>query len=61
MILAIDHCFKNADVNAILVDPLKSNVRAIRFYKKMAFQFVEVKRFEGRDCMVHRLAREDWS
>ena len=57
---AIDLCFANPDVNAILVDPLSKNKRAHKFYQKLGFKF-ETQRFFGEDdCTVHKLIREDY-
>jgi aminoglycoside 6'-N-acetyltransferase len=57
MRLAIDRCFENPDVFAVLIDPLASNVRAHRFYERLDFQFVERRRFGDDDCFVYRLER----
>jgi aminoglycoside 6'-N-acetyltransferase len=54
---AIDHCFSDPAVTAILIDPLASNTGAHRFYERFGFQFVEVRRFGLDDCFVYRLAR----
>ena len=55
---AINRCFANPEVTAILIDPLRSNVGAIRFYKRLGFEFVENRKFEDSDCAVYRLERE---
>ncbi len=60
MQLAFARCFSDALVTAILIDPLASNVDAIRFYERLGFQFVENRRFENSDCKVYRLTRLDW-
>jgi aminoglycoside 6'-N-acetyltransferase len=57
MKLAIDRCFADAAVTAILIDPLASNTRAHRFYERLGFQFVEPRRFGEDDCFVYRLNR----
>lgn len=54
---AIERCFANPQVTAILIDPLESNTGAIRFYERLGFEFVEKRNFEGSDCMVYRLER----
>ncbi len=54
---AIDHCFQNEQVESILIDPLVSNTKAIRFYERLGFQFVEEKKFEGSLCAVYRMNR----
>ncbi len=58
MQLAIEKCFKNKSVDGILVDPLKSNRKAQRFYQKIGFEFVEERKFDGTDCMVYELKRK---
>jgi aminoglycoside 6'-N-acetyltransferase len=57
MKLAIERCFANPLVTAILIDPLASNTRAHRFYERLGFQFVEPRRFGEDDCFVYRLNR----
>ncbi len=61
MKLAIDRCFSNASVIAILIDPLESNTGAIRFYERIGFQLVEKRRFDDSDCLVYVLNRADWT
>lgn len=62
MQLAINRCFTDPSVKAILIDPLASNVRAHRFYERLGFRFVEQKRLgeDESDCFVYVLSREDW-
>ncbi len=57
---ALSHCFASPEVVAVLVDPLASNVRAHRFYRRLGFRFVEKRRFDGDECHVYRLDRADW-
>jgi len=57
MRLAIDHCFGDPAVTAILIDPLARNVRARRFYRRLGFVEVGPRRFGADDCMVMRLDR----
>ncbi len=60
MRLALQRCFADEAVTAVLIDPLESNRRALAFYEKMGFRFVE-KRTLGQDqCLVYRLDRADW-
>jgi aminoglycoside 6'-N-acetyltransferase len=54
---AIAKCFAPADVTAIVIDPLASNVRAIRFYERLGFTPVERRLFGEDDCLVMRLER----
>ena len=57
---AIDFCFADPAVEAILIDPLADNTRAIRFYQRLGFKPVEERRFGDDLCLVHRLDRADW-
>lgn len=57
MKLAIERCFADPSVKAILIDPLASNVRAIKFYERFGFQFLEHRYFEEDYCYVMRLDR----
>jgi len=61
MKLAIERCFVNLRVNEILIDPLESNKRAIKFYRKLGFQFVEKRIFGKDNCEVYSLKRENWN
>jgi len=54
---AIARCFASRDVTAILIDPLASNARAIRFYERLGFRPVERRWFAEDDCLVMRLDR----
>lgn len=55
---AIRRCFAPPEVEAIIIDPLVSNVDAIRFYERLGFQFVERRRFGADLCHVMRLERK---
>ncbi|MFZ1105118.1 MAG: GNAT family N-acetyltransferase [Hyphomicrobiaceae bacterium] len=57
---AIDFCFAAPAVEAILIDPLASNTRAIRFYQRLGFRPGEERQFGDDLCLVHRLERADW-
>jgi aminoglycoside 6'-N-acetyltransferase len=57
MELAIERCFRNPDVNGILVDPLKANSKAHKFYERIGFQFVEERKFNEIACYVYELKR----
>jgi len=57
MQLAIERCFETAKVTGILIDPLKSNTRAHRFYERLGFTFVEERDFNGDECRVYELHR----
>jgi len=58
MRLAIEKCFSHPDVNSILIDPLKTNINAHRFYKRLGFEFVEERDFDGTACYVFELKRK---
>lgn len=60
MQLALQRCFADPFVTAVLVDPLANNTLAHRFYKRLGFQFVERKTFGLDECCVYRLNRENW-
>lgn len=58
MKLVIERCFSEPEVKAIIIDPLVSNKAAIRFYKRLGFEFVEYRTFGKDECMVMRLDRK---
>lgn len=60
MRLALDRCFADEVVSAVLLDPLASNTRAHRFYERLGFRAVERRMFGTDDCVVYRLHRDDW-
>ncbi|MEQ9488655.1 MAG: GNAT family N-acetyltransferase [Alphaproteobacteria bacterium] len=60
MRLACDRCFGNPAVQGIIIDPLVSNVRAIWFYERLGFRFVERRRIGSDDIHVMRLDRAVW-
>jgi aminoglycoside 6'-N-acetyltransferase len=60
MYLALDFCFADPAVNAVLIDPLASNTRAHRFYERLGFVCVDRRMFELDDCLVYRLDRAAW-
>jgi aminoglycoside 6'-N-acetyltransferase len=57
MRLALERCFADPRVTAVLIDPLAANTRAHRFYERLGFRFVERRRFGNDDCLVYRLDR----
>lgn len=61
MQLALQRCFANAHVTAVIIDPLESNVRARRFYERLGFHFVECRRFNNDECAVYMITREEWN
>ncbi len=60
MQMALQRCFADPAVTAIIIDPLASNTRAHRFYSRIGFQFVEQRQFGEDHCFVYRLDRPDW-
>ncbi len=58
MELAIERSFKDKSIDGILIDPLKSNNKAQRFYEKLGFEFIEEREFDGTPCMVYELKRK---
>lgn len=60
MRLALEECFADAEVDEVLIDPLESNERAIRFYKRLGFRFVEKRTFSGDKCEVYSIDRKTW-
>ncbi|MEM8771848.1 MAG: GNAT family N-acetyltransferase [Pseudomonadota bacterium] len=65
MALALARCFGSSRVTAVIIDPLASNRKAIRFYERLGFQHLG-NRFFGNDdndeneCAVMRLDRSAW-
>lgn len=57
MTQALERCFAHPKVEAIIIDPLASNTRAIKFYERLGFVPVERRRFGEDDCLVMRLDR----
>ncbi len=57
MQMAIDRCFKHAEVTAIIIDPLATNVQAHRFYERLGFRFVEERTFGEDLCWIYELQR----
>jgi aminoglycoside 6'-N-acetyltransferase len=60
MRLAVARCFAEPWVTAIVIDPLVSNQRAHRFYRRMGFRPIGRRKFGRDDCLVHELTRQDW-
>jgi len=60
MRLALDRCFADPRVTGIVIDPLASNERAHRFYRRMGFKAIGRRHFGPDDCLVHELTRGDW-
>lgn len=60
MQLSLARCFSNPEVHRVLIDPLASNVRAIKFYERIGFKFLEDRKFGDSDCKVYYFSREEW-
>ncbi len=52
MKLALEKCFEEDNVNAVLVDPLLENKKAHNFYIKNGFEFLRNQEFEDDECAV---------
>jgi len=57
---ALRRCFAASEVGEVWIDPLASNERAIRFYRRLGFEYVEDRWFDGDHCAVHRMTRDRW-
>jgi len=57
MTLALARCFAPPEIMAVLIDPLSTNTRAHRFYRRFGFRFVERHYFGKDDCFIFRLDR----
>ncbi len=58
---ALELCFADPAVTAVLIDPLASNTRAHKFYQRLGFVPVGRRLFNDEDdCLVHELTRETW-
>ena len=60
MRLALERCFRDPAVTAVLIDPLTSNIRAHSFYERLGFLVVGPRRFGDDDCLVYQLSRDAW-
>ena len=60
MQLALDFCFDDPSVHTVLIDPIKDNIRAHRFYQRCGFTPSGLRRFGNDLCLVHTLNRADW-
>lgn len=61
MTLAIERCFRDPAVTAIVIDPLESNARARKFYERIGFRIVGPRTFGEDACVVYELRRGDWA
>ncbi len=60
MQLALGFCFADESVHTVLIDPIKENIRAHRFYQRCGFKPVGLRKFGDDTCLVHQLTRADW-
>lgn len=60
MELALDRCFADPAVIAVVLDPLASNTDAHRFYRRLGFVAEGRRMFDRDDCLLHRLTRAAW-
>lgn len=61
MTQAINDCFAEPEITAIVIDPLNTNVAAHRFYQRLGFVVEGRRMFDEDDCLVHRLTRANWN
>lgn len=60
MHLALESCFADPAVTAVIIDPLESNVRARKFYERIGFEFIENRQLGDDYCAIYRLTRDVW-
>ena len=60
MQLALQRCFAATEVTAVWVDPLATNPRAHRFYRRFGFKQKECRQFGEDECLIFELGRPDW-
>ena len=53
-------CFADRSVTAVVIDPLASNARAIRFYERLGFVASGRALDADDECLVMELARDAW-
>jgi aminoglycoside 6'-N-acetyltransferase len=58
MDLALGRCFSDDRVTEVLVDPMESNQKAINFYKRCGFKFLEYRKLGGDLCPVYSITKE---
>jgi aminoglycoside 6'-N-acetyltransferase len=60
MKMLLDRCFTNPKIERVILDPLVTNTKAIRFYDRLGFQLIERRKFGEDDCYVYAINREQW-
>lgn len=58
MALSLARCFADPAVDAVLIDPLITNIDAQRFYRRVGFEDVGLRTFGLHDCLVMVLSRD---
>lgn len=59
MRLALDRCFTDPAVQTVIIDPLGSNTRAIRFYERIGFRHMGVRWLNRKEIAVMQIDRAD--
>lgn len=54
---ALERCFARPEVTAVLIDPLRRNERAVRFYERLGFRHLGTRWFDDDECSVMRIDR----
>ncbi len=52
--------FADPAIHTILIDPQIDNEGAIRFYRRLGFQFIEEREIWDEDVLVHALTRQTY-
>jgi aminoglycoside 6'-N-acetyltransferase len=60
MSLALFRAFEDPSVQSVIIDPIETNRRAIRFYERCGFRALERRRFGHDDCLVMRIDRNNF-
>lgn len=60
MRLLLAQCFGDGSVTAVVIDPLASNIRAIRFYERLGFRATGRTLDSDDKCVVMELTRDAW-
>lgn len=60
MRLAHARCFADQAVEAIVIDPLVTNTRAIQFYERLGYRRLHTRMFDDDRCLVMQLTREQF-
>lgn len=61
MRLALQRCFDDPGVTAVIIDPLARNTRSHRFYERLGFRFAAERFFGDDHCRIYRLERGEGS